>query len=74
MIKPGLYKHWKGMFYRVVMPEVALDDSVMGHRIFAVVYVPLYGDGQPCIRTVANFTEHINQDGYTGPRFRFVQE
>lgn len=68
-IEPGLYKHWKGNFYRVLFCAV-LDDSITGIREPAVVYIPLTsGDGTPNIRSIRTFTEEIKQGEYKGPRF-----
>lgn len=72
-IQPGVYEHFKGNRYRVI-GEVALDESVTGARIAGVLYVPLYGEGEPTVRTFGNFTEVLDKPGYSGPRFKFISE
>lgn len=72
-IKLGIYRHWRGRLYRVLM-IVRLDDdisrSIIGLPHWGVLYVPLYGDAEPTVRTVQSFLEHINRDGYIGLRFK----
>lgn len=63
-IRPGIYKHWKGRFYRVLM--TAVDSET---RELLVIYIPLYGVGEPTVRTAKDFTRKLKQDGYTGRRF-----
>lgn len=98
MIKPGLYRHFKGGEYEVygvaefrdgltaqfkalaVHSETRQSVSVylaltLTGPIFCVVdgpvvlYRPLYGERQLTVRPLAMFTDHIERDGYSGPRF-----
>lgn len=64
-VEPGVYQHYKGKFYRVLMLGV-----IDGSREPAVIYVPLWGDGEPTVRTVKDFTEELKTGDYIGPRFR----
>lgn len=64
----GKYKHYKGNYYHVT--GVA-KHSETEERL--VVYRPLYGDFQLSVRPLAMFTEMVNVDGQTLPRFAFVE-
>jgi hypothetical protein len=58
MVKPGLYRHWKtGEYYRVLM-EAVMD----GSRETCVVYVPLYKNGMPTVRTMKDFEAVVAAD------------
>lgn len=71
-IKLGMYRHFKGKFYRVYG---LARHSESGERF--VVYEPLYdaseyGSEKFCVRPVKMFFEEVDRDGYKGPRFVFV--
>ncbi|MDD7311295.1 MAG: DUF1653 domain-containing protein [Clostridiaceae bacterium] len=63
-IEPGLWKHFKGNLYRVMY--VALH-SETGEEM--VVYQALYGQRGMWVRPASMWLEHVERDGYSGPRF-----
>ncbi len=63
-IEPGRYRHFRGQEYEVV--GVARH-SETEERL--VVYRQGYGDGSLWVRPVAMWDEHVEKDGYSGPRF-----
>lgn len=65
----GRYRHFKGKYYEVL--GVARH-SETGEEL--VVYRPLYGDRGLWVRPLAMFTEILERDGKTVPRFEFVGE
>ena len=66
-LKPGKYKHFKGKEYLLI--GVATHSETMEPM---VVYQALYGDKGLWVRPAAMWTEQIERDGYTGPRFRYI--
>ena len=63
-LKPGIYQHFKGNRYQllyVARHSETLEDMV--------VYRALYGEGGVWVRPLAMWTEHVEKDGYCGPRF-----
>lgn len=66
-LKPGRYRHYKGKDYQVI--EVATHSETLEKL---VVYRPLYGDQALWVRPMAMFSEQLQLDGGTVPRFRFV--
>lgn len=64
-IEPGVYRHFKGQRYEVI--GTALHSEGDGEF---VVYRALYGDGGLWVRPLAMWGEHVERDGYAGPRFR----
>jgi hypothetical protein len=62
--EPGVYEHFKGSRYEVV--GVARDSETAE---LVVVYRPLYGERGLWVRPLAMFVEHVERDGYSGPRF-----
>jgi hypothetical protein len=68
-MKLGVYKHWGGKYYRAI-----LLSERDGDRELLVTYIPLYGNGVPATRTVKEFNEDIDRDGYVGPRFCWYHE
>jgi hypothetical protein len=68
-ITPGVYRHFKGKDYLVIGVAV---HSETGQEL--VVYRPLYGDYQLTVRPKAMFTEPIERDGYSGPRFKLLKQ
>jgi hypothetical protein len=61
---PGTYRHYKGNLYEVV--DVATH-SETEERL--VVYRALYGERGLWVRPLAMFTETVEVDGETAPRF-----
>jgi hypothetical protein len=63
-LEPGVYEHFKGNRYEVV--GVARDSETEEP---VVVYRPLHGERGLWVRPLAMFVEHVERDGYSGPRF-----
>ena len=63
------FEHFKGKRYRLV--EFAIDSETLEPL---VVYRQLYGEHRLWVRPAKMFFEHVERDGYTGPRFRVVEE
>lgn len=63
-IRPGRYRHFKGGLYQVI--GTALHSET---RKPMVVYRALYGDGGLWVRPASMWSEHVERDGYSGPRF-----
>jgi hypothetical protein len=61
----GEWAHFKGPLYTFI-GEVATDDPTVA----LVFYVD--GGGYPWVRPAAMIDEHVERDGYAGPRFRRV--
>ena len=68
-IKPGKYRHFKGNDYEVI--GTARHSETMEEM---VVYRALYGEQGLWVRPAAMWTEIVDQDGYHGPRFQYVEE
>ncbi len=66
-LKPGRYRHFKGNEYDVL--GVARHSET--HEAM-VVYKPSDGEGGLWVRPLEMFVEHVERDGYQGPRFVFV--
>lgn len=70
VIKPGVYRHYKGKDYRVygVARHSETEEEL-------VVYRCLYGNYDLWVRPLAMFSEDITQvDGSKVARFQFVSE
>lgn len=65
--RPGIYRHFKGNYYRVY--EVARH-SETGERL--VVYRALYGERGLWVRPLGLFTATVEVAGQVRPRFEFV--
>ena len=63
-ILPGLYRHFKGNEYRVLMMA---KHSETGENM--VVYQALYGEGGVWVRPAAMWNETVERDGKTYTRF-----
>ena len=68
-IKPGLYRHFKGKEYRVLFTA---RHSETEERM--VVYQALYGEKGFWVRPAAMWTERVEREGYSGPRFQYIGE
>lgn len=65
MLKPGVYKHFKGNYYRV--HGTAFDTETMNP---VVVYTPMYEcELKLFVRPLGMFTETVLRDGVEKPRF-----
>ncbi len=65
----GVYRHYKGNFYRVIGQA---RHSETGEEM--VVYRCLYGDCSLWVRPLAMFTETVTVDGNHVPRFERCDE
>lgn len=63
-LEPGRYRHFKGQPYEVI--GTALHSETQEEF---VVYRALYGEGGLWVRPRAMWDEHVERDGYAGPRF-----
>ena len=66
-LTPGRYRHFKGGEYEVLgvaRHSEGLEDMV--------VYRPLYNDTGLWVRPLSMFTETVERDGKTQPRFTFM--
>lgn len=68
-IRPGRYRHFKGGEYEVL--GIALHSETQEPM---VVYRALYGEGGLWVRPASMWSEHVDRDGYSGPRFVPVEE
>ena len=68
-IKPGRYRHFKGMEYEVV--GIACHSETLEEM---VVYRALYGEGGLWVRPAAMWNETVTRDGKTFPRFTLLKE
>ena len=68
-IKAGRYRHFKGGLYEVLY--TATHSETMERM---VVYRALYGERGVWVRPESMWTEHVERDGYSGPRFYPVEE
>lgn len=69
MIKPGLYKHFKGNTYRVLF--TAKNSENLENM---VVYQGQYGDNEIWVRPESMWDEEITRDGKTFKRFTYIGE
>ena len=66
-LKPGKYRHFKGMEYEVVgIARHSETEEPM------VVYRALYGDGGLWVRPLSMWAETVERDDYHGPRFIYI--
>jgi hypothetical protein len=63
-VTPGIYQHFKGARYEVI--AVGRHSETEEHLVF---YRKLYDDYSHWARPLEMFTEHVERDGYSGPRF-----
>ena len=68
-LKHGIYRHFKGNLYRLI--GVASHSETLEPM---VVYQALYGEQGLWVRPAAMWTEPVNKDGYSGPRFTYIEE
>lgn len=68
-LSPGRYRHFKGGEYEVLgvaRHSEGLEDMV--------VYRPLYNDTGLWVRPLSMFTQTVERDGKTQPRFVFLDD
>ena len=63
-LKPGKYRHFKGNEYELLY--IARHSETLEPM---VVYKALYGEQGIWVRPANMWTEQIERNGYTGPRF-----
>lgn len=66
-VEPGIYEHFKDQRYEVF----GLTTHSETDEVF-VSYRKLYDDYSHWVRPVGMFTENVERDGYSGPRFRRI--
>lgn len=66
-LKPGIYQHFKGNRYELL--HVARHSETLENM---VVYRALYGEGGVWVRPASMWNEHVDKDGYSGPRFVWI--
>lgn len=52
-------------------PRILVDAVIYSEPL--VIYRPLYGNRRLTARPLSMWSEHVERDGYTGPRFRLVE-
>ena len=67
--KPGRYRHFKGNEYQLLC--LARHSETQEPM---VVYQALYGDRGIWVRPAEMWGEHVERDGYSGPRFQYIGE
>lgn len=69
-VVPGKYQHFKGGLYNVIGVATGTEDESK-----VVVYQSLYGSRcyEIAHRPLAMFIEHVDRDGYKGPRFTLIE-
>ena len=68
-VRPGRYRHFKGNEYQVL--GVARHSETEEEM---VVYRALYGEGGLWVRPAAMWSEIVDRDGVTQPRFTYIGE
>ena len=68
-IRPGRYRHCKGKEYLVLY--TARHSETLEPM---VVYQALYGERGIWVRPAAMWGEHVEREGYSGPRFTYLGE
>lgn len=66
-IRPGLYRHYKGPYYRVTGVATHSESE---ERL--VTYQALYGDKGMWVRPLGMFSEKVVVDGNEVPRFAYI--
>ena len=68
-LKPGRYRHFKGNEYRLLY--VARHSETLEPM---VVYEALYGEGGIWVRPAEMWSQQVDREGYSGPRFTYIGE
>lgn len=68
MIKPGIYRHFKGNEYEVLFTAKNSETTEE-----MVVYRALYGDGDIWVRPASMWDEEVERDGVKFKRFVFLR-
>ena len=67
-LNPGKYRHFKGNEYELLY--VAKHSETLEPM---VVYRALYGEQGIWVCPAHMWTEHVQRDGYSGPRFAKIE-
>ena len=68
-LTPGKYRHFKGNEYELLY--VAKHSETLEPM---VVYRALYGEQGIWVRPADMWTEHVERNGYSGPRFAKIED
>ena len=68
MIRPGIYRHFKGNEYEVLFTAKNSETTEE-----MVVYRALYGDGDIWVRPASMWDEEVERDGVKYKRFEFLR-
>lgn len=66
-LKKGKYRHFKGKEYELL--ESATHSETLEQM---VVYRALYGERGIWVRPASMWSETVEIDGYSGPRFQYI--
>lgn len=66
-LKKGKYRHCKGKEYELL--EIATHSETLEQM---VVYRALYGERGIWVRPASMWSETVEKDGYSGPRFQYI--
>lgn len=66
-LKKGKYRHFKGKEYELL--EIATHSETLEQM---VVYRALYGERWIWVRPASMWSETVEKDGYSGPRFQYI--
>jgi len=69
MIKPGIYKHYKGALYKVIGTAQHSETEE-----WVVYYQELYGEYGYWVRPLDMFKQSVMIDGKSGLRFEMLKE
>lgn len=66
-LKKGKYRHFKGKEYELL--EIATHSETLEQM---VVYRALYGERGIWVRPASMWSETVEKDSYSGPRFQYI--
>lgn len=66
-LKKGKYRHFKGKEYELL--EIATHSETLEQM---VVYRALYGERGIWVRPASMWSETVEKNGYSGPRFQYI--
>jgi hypothetical protein len=69
MVRPGIYRHYKGKEYEVL--GIAKHSETLEDL---VVYRAMYGENDLWVRPLSIFIENVEVNGVVKPRFELIQE
>lgn len=72
-IKLGIYQHFKEKKYEVI--GVARNSETLEEMlVYKALYdTPEFGKNSLWVRPLKMFTDYVEKDNYSGPRFRFLE-